>query len=1081
MTRPPSAFRNAAARTRRSAGLVWALAGTALGLWLPTGVAAWAAAPSADARRQPGAVAGDVDQISGRDFAGIRFPLAATGGRLSFRSAKAFAWVEEPGYAVGAAPGVGGAPGALTQKLLLSGDVRVQIGAYLFSAKRGVVWLQRIPAEDHDGKKVYQVFAYLDQVATAEADAAISMRADRLPVRGVVEIESGIELRADSLSPTRPLDPFLEEAEQSLAKSLRAQVQPGTTPEPAGPGDPLRPGSAEVVPADEIGAENAVRESASRAVGTTQQEIRDLMESLPLADAAAPIFAKSGLLTIAPGDWTLISGEQENAAEISGGLVVQYEDLARPEKSLQLTSERGVIFLKPGPLEQIGRLRREDVLGIYLEGDVVVVAEGGKYTLRGPRVFYDLTKGRSVILDAVFWTYDQQRRLPLYLRAKTIRQEAEKQFSAEKATLTNSAFLDPQFSIGATTMTITGVPRERQREPGSPRGASDTAYLVDADNVTLRTNNLPFFYVPRYRGFPEDVPLRDVRVENSSGSGSAFKTTWSIQGLLGLERTNRFGADLQADYYFDRGVGLGTKLTWQDVDSKGEIFAYGLPSDSGKDILRSGAKIDRDNETRDIFLGEYRLRIDEHWAVQLEGSYVSDESFVDAFFRPLAQERREFTNRVLARRLEDNTALTIEAKANFNDFLANDYLLQAPGYATQKLPELMYTRQADDLFPGLESGLVSYFSEYRVSRLKLSFDEPRSRERGYTNDFLAQRAFGINSAQSIADRLRAGGYSESDVNRFDTRHEFDLPLSAGPVNVTPFAVGRLTLYDDDFSRFSPDESENARAWGGIGSRFSTTIQRVDDTVDSRLFDLHRLRHIVEPNATVWHAGTNIDSVNLPVYDREVEQIAEGSTLRLGLDQTFQTQRGGPGRWHSVDVLKFDSSVVFSSGDSDQTSPVGRFVQFRPELSNPGNYLNNELIYQLSDTFAITGSSIYDMNVGQQSRSSAGFIIDHWPGFFTDAEIRNLHPERTTLLTAGAGYRLSSKYDIYGSAAFDLNDGGFQSTGGEVRRRFPGLVLGVGLSYDNINGETSFSFILQPEGVRGQNRGLSGIGGRGLER
>ncbi len=1070
MTRRRTGLRTLVSVNSTRARVVTLLAGSVLGLHQPT------AASDADLRRQPTSNSApaspiDPDQITGRDFAGLRLPLAATTGHLSFRAAKAYTWIEDPGFSIsGATPGP-------TQRLLLNGDVRLRIGPYQFDARQAAVWLQRLPAEDRPGKKTYQVFAYLDQVATADADAAISVRADRLPVRGVVEIEDGLELRADSLSPTHPMDPFLPVAEESLAQSLRSLVRPPDSPAtPEDSANPVKPGSAEVQPSNELAREHAARE-----IDATAQEIRDLMESLPPADAAAPIFAKSGLLTIAPGDWTLVSGAEENAAEINGGLVVQYEDLARPEKSLQLTSERGVIFLKPGPLEQIGRLRREDVLGIYLEGDVVVIAEGGKYTLRGPRVFYDLTKGRSVILDAVFWTYDQQRRLPLYLRAKTIRQEAEKQFSAEKATLTNSAFLDPQFSIGASTMTITGVQRERERDPGSPRAPTETAYLVDARGVTLRTNNLPFFYAPYYRGYPEDIPLRDIRVENSSGSGSAFKTTWSIQSLLGIERTNRFGADLLADYYFDRGVGLGTKLAWQDTDSKGELFLYGLPSDNGRDTLRPGTKIERDNDTRDIFLGEYRLRLDEHWAVNLEAAYISDESFVDAFFRPLAEERREFTNRVLARRLEDNTAFTAEVKATFNDFIANDFLLQSPGYTTQKLPELTYTRQADDLFPGLESGLVSYFSEYRLSRMKLSFDEPQARERGFSNDFLAQRAFGINNTQSIAGRLRAAGYTESDVNRFDTRHEFDLPLAAGPVNVTPFAVGRLTLWDDDFSKFSPHESDNARVWGGIGTRFSTTIQRIDDTIDSRLFDLHRVRHIVEPNATVWHAGTNADSANLPVYDRDVEQLAEGSTLRLGLDQTVQTQRGGPGRWHSADVLKFDSSVVFSSGDSDRTSPIGRFVQFRPELSNPGNYLNNELVYQLSDTFAVTGSSIYDMDHGQQARSSAGFIIDHWPGFYTDAEIRNLHPERTTLLTTGAGYRLSSKYDIYASATFDLNNGGFQSTGGEIRRRFPGLVLGMSLSYNNINSETSFGFVLQPEGIRGQGRGLNGIGGHGLQR
>jgi len=36
----------------------------------------------------------------------------------------------------------------------------------------------------------------------------------------------------------------------------------------------------------------------------------------------------------------------------------------------------------------------------------------------------------------------------------------------------------------------------------------------------------------------------------------------------------------------------------------------------------------------------------------------------------------------------------------------------------------------------------------------------------------------------------------------------------------------------------------------VGTRVSTSIQRVDNSVESGLFGLHRLRHIIEPAATV---------------------------------------------------------------------------------------------------------------------------------------------------------------------------------------------------------------------------------------
>ena len=39
-----------------------------------------------------------------------------------------------------------------------------------------------------------------------------------------------------------------------------------------------------------------------------------------------------------------------------------------------------------------------------------------------------------------------------------------------------------------------------------------------------------------------------------------------------------------------------------------------------------------------------------------------------------------------------------------NDFIANEYLLQAPGYTVAKLPDVGYVRLADDLIPD-EPGL----------------------------------------------------------------------------------------------------------------------------------------------------------------------------------------------------------------------------------------------------------------------------------------------------------------------------------------------------------------------------------------
>ena len=65
------------------------------------------------------------------------------------------------------------------------------------------------------------------------------------------------------------------------------------------------------------------------------------------------------------------------------------------------------------------------------------------------------------------------------------------------------------------------------------------------------------------------------------------------------------------------------------------------------------------------------------------------------------------------------------------------------------------------------------------------------------------------------------------------------------------------------------------------------------------------------------------------FDPEVESLGTGSVIRAGLRNVWQTQRGGPGRWRSVDVLTLDTGVVYNSNDANRESPTPQFFDYRP--------------------------------------------------------------------------------------------------------------------------------------------------------
>ncbi|MDX2130986.1 MAG: LPS assembly protein LptD [Planctomycetota bacterium] len=1092
------------ARTRRCGPDSWALsailAGGAFAL-APRGVVplAWS---------QPGqpAGAGLSPAEAGAAFAQTRLPLPTVPGVIRLRANRVHSWDDQ---------GV--------RRVTLVGDVRVALGDRELRAARGAAFLRTV---DGAGQGATQVFVYLEDVGDPALPAGAGLTAERLPVRAIVAttdatIEGDLVVDGPP-SAARAADARVAGAgAAALAESLSRVAGAAPPPPPPLPRfTPRTPGERAVpprrttgrAPAPERVASGPERRSPETPPTTQQPRTQQPTTRQPLArqpgppaqprspagesprptpegrpstpaptapapespgsstpappppappPTGAPIFAGTGVLTLAPGDVTIQAGADESAVVATGGVTIQYADASR-DRVVQLTARRAVIFLDPGSVRDLLAFDASRVRGVYLEGDVT--ASDGTYTVRGPQVYYDLRANTGVMLDAVFSTYDESREVPLYVRAKTVRQTAADTFTAEQAVFTTSPFFKPELSIGASKVTVTrkAPPVDTGADPGAapPRPVT----WIEASDVTGRFLGVPFVYWPSYAGDPESRIIKDFRVENRSGSGAALLTTVNAYALFGASTPRNVSVDLLADFYFERGPGVGVKAAWNAPDSRGNLLAYTVPMDRGTDVLKSGAEIDRDEEFRGIVLGEHRLKLDEQWTVLGELAYISDEAFVDAFFEDLGETRREFTNRAAARRLDRHTAFSVEIEGSFNDFLANEYLLQSQGYSVTRTPEITYARLADDLLGPGHPGLLTWFSEYRAGRLEMAFDEVLARERGLTSNALAQRGQGTNADERLSDVLRARGLFEDAVYRLDSRQELSLQTDVGPVRVNPFIVGRTTLYDTDFEAYSPEEDDALRLWGAAGLRLSTTLQRVYDGVDVPLLDIHRVRHIVEPNVTVWSAGTTVERGAIPVYDADVEDILEGTVIRVGVNQLFQTQRGGEGRWHDVDLLTISTDFVFSSDETGARSPIGRFFEFRPEYSNPGDYFVVDAVLRLTEAASLTGSSVYDLDESEQAMTSVGVLVLQGSAFTAALDVRYLNPQDATYVTLGLAYELTPKYSVTIGANYDTDESKLQTIAALFQRRFASLTVGVGVSSNEITGETGLSVVVRPYGA-----------------
>ena len=1112
-------------RSRRSAAAVlvcaagWACTGWACGVGLvPIAVGAsasalarsesevWTAeAYAAAAERAESFLAGNEAQpdslraidLDGRDFAGLYIGGAVQPGGLHLAGISASVWNERLGD-------------RQTTRMLLTGDVRVRLGVFTFDADQATVWIERVgrvtPGDQTPPENItYQVAVYLGGLKDpGDAPAGITLSGDRLLVTGAVR--GGIDLRVDTVSRARVTNTFVREGEGRLGAALRRAA--GFDEEPTAPLVGRRPTltppegrlrGAEIVPGGPVGIvfEGDQPDPIGPDAGPVARGLGPLPDGveLPPAIRTPPIFAEHGVFSIGfgpNGRASLVGGEERTSLVVTGGVVVQYRD-ARQGRSLEITAQRAVVFLPPGGVADVFRADAGSVEGIYLEGDVV--ATDGASTIRGPKVYYDVQANRAALIDGVFWTFDERIGMPLYVRAEALRQEASNQFSARRATLANSSFFQPHLAIGATDITVT---RERTGSVTTSRGGTGTGgniedgdfegdgdgiggtgsggggksrTLVEASNLTARAGDIPFFYWPRFSGDVENVPLRDVRF-GSRSRDTFVGTTWDLYGLLGMDSPESFDAALLVDVFFQRGIAGGFDFSWNSDIAQGGLLLYGIANDSGTDRLSSGARRDADPEWRGMALGEHRWDITPEWRVFMELSWISDERFVDAFFRPMADSRREFANSIDARYTEYNAALSFIVKGSLNDFTPNQYLLQSRGYTVDKIPEVSYARFADDLLGGVSPGLVTWTHEYRAGRMRLNFTEPTLDELGFNTNARARSTFGLTPNDSLGGALRAEGYNESYVSRFDTRQEISMTYDAGPVTLTPFMVGRMTAYDNNFSDFSPDADEQLRLWGALGIRAQTEFERVYNEIDNETLNIHRLRHIIRPNVTAWTSGTNLEQTDLPTYDERVESLASGSAVRFGIDQVFQTKRGGPGRWRDVDVLKLDASIVTSSNDAkDNEYAIGRFYDYRPEYSTLGDYGQLEAVWQVSDAVALAASHVYDFDISQPATTTAGVSVRHTEDVRLFCEVRYTNALDVTYLILGTDMRLTDKWDASARVTFDSTDGELQSIATTWRRRLPEATVGIRVRWNNIREEFGLGVVLEPAVVQQGNRPL----------
>jgi len=1023
-----------------------------------------AAAPTAF-----GQVATKMKPIDGASLGGFVLPTQPISGSCKFSATRGWTWKTDD-----------------TQRLFLEGDVRATVGGYTFSAKRAIVWVNRLPL---GGEAATQIAIWFDQADEPTRRAGLGASGKELLVTATTmgatelslvitedgtpdEARTSVDRRraSDEASAAKSRRELLREGETALARYLRgltARILAGTQ----------RISTAPILQSPTTAAEPPLLPGGSVAAISAEKPPQ-LPTEIGVATAKSlPIFEPHGTVSFSADN--ILIDEKSNRISVQGMVQIEYRSVETvQERSLQLSAERGVIFLLPGALTALREggksLDASTIEGLYLEG--AVQARDGQYALRGAQIYYDLKANRAAIVDAVLRTYDRKHRdLPIYMRAAEMRQVAAEQWTAERATVSTSEFFTPHLAIGVDRVTIS-------REPPEVGGE----IVVDARGAGIEAGGVRILPLPGYEGNVDRIPMRSIEMGYEEDRGVEFSSTWDLAALLGQAPTPGVDSELRVDGFSERGAAVGTKFSLSSEFGKGAIDLYGLYDTGGNDRTSAGQLVPIDAGARGIIDAAWQTALDPTLTLRSQFSYISDETFVSAWRENEFDTRREYETSTELNRTSDNTSLSLLMKHDLNDFISNSYLLASRSYTVDKLPEFSYHRYGDEPLEG-----VTWTQQWSATAMAL---KPTSGTPASLGVPTGAWGGAIASNDSISSAYESAGYTEGTIGRLDTRHEFSVPLANDWVTVTPFVNGEATGYlSDELTAYTTDV-ETLRLQAGGGVRGSMRFVRVDDTVQSRLLDISRMRHIVEPYGTLWSGWDSNDAGALPVYDQEIEGTSAGSAANFGVRQTLQTQRGGAGSWQSVDWLKLDIGLVLNDGSSDFTptavdplnpfaslrwaqSPIPAFYSFRPELSQWGSHAYGSSSWQISDSLTLGGTMNYlfedrDFVTNGEgvfknlARGSLGVEMRHSPVVSTYLEYRYIAPTTSELLQAGVLYRIGKRYLLALSPQYDLEAGEFRAVSGSVTRGFPDFDFNADARYDLIKEETVVGLSLSiPAGSR----------------
>ena len=739
--------------------------------------------------------------------------------------------------------------------------------------------------------------------------------------------------------------------------------------------------------------------------------------------------------------------------------------------SIDLSADSAVIWTdveQGGDLNQGFNLGPDTPFRVYLEGHIVVRQDFNE--ARATHAYYDISERRGLLMNAEVRAYVPALDTFLRVRAQQVRQLSETNFHARNAWVTTSQTGRPGYRIEASDVYLedrsSSLPPRYDPATGQPA----SSMWVTSLNNRLFVEEFPIFYVPYLSTPAEDpqLPISKLEVDYDSIFGFSVQSAWSLRGL-GLPLPPGVNWDLQLDYFTERGPALGTIF---DYDLSGGLF--GMPTrntgsghfyyinDSGQDNLglgRQSLNVPDDNRGRAMW--RHRSVFDEDsWLfgtkLDAELGYVSDRNFREQFYENEYDRDKDQETLLNLSHQFDNWTVSGMTRARLNDF----------EYQTEWLPRVDLTVLGEPLL----NDLVAWSSHSSIGYGRIRPADPPPDP---TDPFVPLPYF-----------------PEVDGTVAMTRHQLDVPLNIGPLNVVPYLLGEAAYWQEDIAG-----DEQARLYGSAGVKGSILFWNAWPQIRSSILGLNGLAHKMIVDFDYYYAQSDEPLGSIAQYNEFDEDAQErfrtrfilqefGGALPAMFDPRFYAVRSGAGRSVSAPYheLVDDQHVLRMGWRHRWQTKVGPPEQPRikdwmtldleasyfpdPDRDNFGEDLGligGHYAWHVGERTSFLVDALYDVFDGGQELWSFGILSQRSTRGSVYLGFRQVvvGPIQSQLLTGSYTYAMSPKWASTFGTSYDVAEGIDRGQSLTVTRIGEYALLHFGFGYDRSRNNLGVGISIEP--------------------